>query len=373
STGGNVRGYWADQLDPKYLVALGSVTDSTGTKPILISAATSANVAKAQSAMAGLSVPASFVAAATANPTSSTLTMAKGLTAFPQYSGVSDLWGSNSGNLSYHSLQITLLQRLAHGLTFNINYTYSKNIGDDGTFRSGFNIPGAAISGGGQDWHQDRIERSWTGTSVPQNLHAFGVWNLPFGKDHLGGSTWAGRTLAGGWQLSGIYTLNSGSPMAVTSNLCTGTNFPNQGQCMPDLAPGATSARINGSYGTGPNGTTTCNLGLATGCQPISYVDTTKFKAPATNGSIFLIGNAPRTQALNLRNPGTQNFDAALHRKFALPRDIGNIVVEVDCINVWNKVTMNGPAVNFGASGFGTIGGASGNARDFQFAGHFNF
>ena len=161
--------------------------------------------------------------------------------------------------------------------------------------------------------------------------------------------------------------------MAVTSNLCTGTTFPNQGQCMPDVVPGATSARINGSFGTGPNGTTTCNLGLVKGCVPIAYVDTTKFKAPATNGSIYLIGNAPRTQALNLRNPGTQDFDAALHRSFALPRDIGTIVFEVDCINVWNKVTMNGPAVNYAASGFGTIGGASGNPRDFQFAGHFNF
>ncbi len=370
--GANLRGYWSDQMDPKYLTALGAIKGTSGS-PILISAATSANVAIAQGAMPGLVVPAFFQAAANANPTSSTLTLSKALTAFPQYSGVSDLWGVNSANFTYHSFQITLLQRMAHGLNFNINYTYSKNIGDDGTFRSGFNIPAAALSGGGQNWHQDRIDRSWTTTSVPQVLHAFGVWNLPFGKGHLGGNTWAGRNLAGGWQLSSIYTYSSGSPMAVTSNLCTGTNFPNQGQCMPDVVPLATSARINGSFGTGPNGTTTCNLGLVSGCQPITYVDTTKFKAPATNGSIYLIGDAPRTQALNLRNPGTQDVDAALHRSFNLPKEFGSIVLEVDCINVWNKVTMNGPAVSFGANGFGTIGGASANARDFQFAGHYNF
>jgi hypothetical protein len=142
---------------------------------------------------------------------------------------------------------------------------------------------------------------------------------------------------------------------------------------MPDVVPGATSARINGSFGTGPGGRTTCSLGLVKGCVPVVYVDSTKFKNPATVGSIWLIGNAPRTQALNLRNPGTQDLDAALHRSFTLPKDIGTIVFEVDCINVWNKVTMNGPAVNYAASGFGTIGGASANARDFQFAGHFNF
>ena len=373
NTGSNVRGYWADQLDPKYLAALGGVTDSTGKTPILIAAATSANVAKAQSVMAGLSVPNFFVTAANANPSSSTLTLAKGLTAFPQYSGVSDTWGANSANLTYHSLQITLLQRTAHGLSFNINYTYSKNIGDDGTFRSGFDIPAAAISGGGQNWHQDRIERSWTTTSVPQNLHAFGVWNLPFGKGHMGGDSWIGRNVAGGWQLSGIYTYSAGSPIRVVSNLCSGTNFPLQGQCMPDVAPGVYNARIGGSYGTGPGGTTTCNLGLVSGCIPVKYIDSTKFQKPATNGSIYLIGNAPRSLALNLRNPGTQNVDAALHRTFGLPKDIGSLVFEVDCINVWNKVTMSGPATTYGASNFGQIGSASNNPRDFQFAAHFKF
>ena len=71
---------------PIYLAALGGVTDSTGTKPILIAAATSANVAKAQKAMSGLNVPAFYQTAANANPNSSTLTLAQGLVAFPQYS-----------------------------------------------------------------------------------------------------------------------------------------------------------------------------------------------------------------------------------------------------------------------------------------------
>ena len=45
-------------------------------------------------------------------------------------------------------------------------------------------------------------------------------------------------------------------------------------------------------------------------------------------------------------------------------RKNGRLVFEVDCINVWNKVTMNGPAVSFGASNFGQIGGASANPGD---------
>ena len=376
NTGGNVRGYWNNQLDPKYLAILGSLTDATPGKkgPLLVAAATSANVAKAQTVLPSLKVPSFFVNAANAEPSrASTLTMAKALTAFPQYNSVNDTWGANVGNFSYHSFQVTLAQRMAHGLSFNVNYTYSKNIGDDGSFRSGFDIPAAALSGGGHDWHQDRIDRSWTGTSVPQNLHAFGVWNLPFGKDHVGANNWLVRNLAGGWQLSSIYTYHSGSPMAVTSNGCNSTNFPNQGTCMPDVAPGAVSARINGSYGTGPNGTTTCNLGLVAGCQQIAYIDLTKFQDPQTNGAILLIGNAPRTQPLNLRNPGTQDLDAALHRSFPLPKDFGTFVFEADCINVWNKTTMNGPGTTWGSSSFGKISGASAGSRDWQFAGHINF
>ncbi len=38
---------------------------------------------------------------------------------------------------------------MRHGLNFNVNYTFAKNIGDDGTFRSGFAVPAAALSGGG--------------------------------------------------------------------------------------------------------------------------------------------------------------------------------------------------------------------------------
>jgi hypothetical protein len=378
-SGQNVRGYWSNQLNPVYLAALGGVTDSTGTKPILIAAATSANVAKAQAAMAGITIPAFFQSAANANPNSSVLTLAQGLTAFPQYSGVTDLWGANSASLTYHSFQVMLLQRTAHGLSFNINYTYSKNIGDDGTFRSGFDIPAAAISGGGQSWHQDRIERSWSVVSAPQILHAFGVYQLPFGKNQIGGNSMLVRSLAGGWTISGIYTYGSGTPLAVISSLCSSTNSPLQGQCMPDLTPGATNARINGSYGTSPNGTSACNLGIGPGCTAIPYVDSKQFKNQAnisgTSSPIYLIGSAPRTAPLTLRGPGNQDLDAALRRSFNLPKDFGTFVFEVDCINVWNKVVFSNPAQTFGNSNFGQISSVSGSpgSRDFQFAGHFNF
>jgi Carboxypeptidase regulatory-like domain len=377
SSGANARGYWSNQLNPTYLAALGGVLDSTGKTPILIAPATPANVAIVQSKVPGTSIPTFFQSAAGG---STTATIAQGLTAFPQYSGVTDTWGSNVGNFSYNSLQITLLQRMSNGLTFNINYTYSKNIGDDGTFRSGFDIPSAAISGGGQNWKQDRIERSWTTVSAPQSLHAYGVYQLPFGKGHMGGNSMVVRALASGWQLSGIYTYGSGTPMAVISSGCSPTSYPGQGACMPDINTAfiGKDARINGSYGTGPNGTVASNLGT------IKYVDSTAFKsatdvstAPFTGTTHlqqFLLGNAPRTRPFNLNNPGTQNLDASVRRSFNLPREMA-LIFEVDCLNTWNKVTFSNPSASWasGSTTFGTITGIANSPRDFQFAGHFNF
>jgi hypothetical protein len=373
SSGSNARGYWAGQLDPKYLAALGSVTDSTGTKPILTSPATAANVAKAQGASAGLNIPTFFQAAAASNASA---TIAQGLVAFPQYSGVSDIYGANVGNFSYNSLQVTMEQRLGHGLTFNFNYTWSKNIGDDGTFRSGYDIPQAAISGGTQSWHQDRIERGDTVVATPHSLHAYGVYQLPFGKGKIGSSSFWVRALAGGWQLSGIYTYASGTPMALTWG--TSCASPGQGQCMPDINPAfAGPARINGSYGTKNGVRSACALGVGTGCVATQYFDPAGFKAAANVapvGTVNLLGNAPRTAAYGLTNPGAQNIDTALRRSFKV-REWVTLQVEADCLNTWNHTIFASASPTWAANSasFGTVTSVSNNPRDFQFAGHINF
>lgn len=375
NSGGAARGYWSNQMNPAYLAALGSqvgTSISGGNVPLLLAPATPANVAKAQAAMPGISIPAYFQTAALAG--SGAATISHGLTAFPQYSGVSDTWG-NVGNFSYNSLQVTAEQRMAHGLSFNINYTWSRNVGNDGTFRSGFDIPAAAISGGTRSFHQDRMDRSETVVSSPHIVHAFGVWNLPFGRNHLGGSTLVGRTLLSGWQFSSIYTYSSGTPATITYGGC---NSPGQGQCMPDLNPTfAGNARINGSFGTGPNGRTACNLGQGIGCTAVKYFDTTAFKAPATISpagltAINLIGNAPRTGAMHLTNPGAQNIDTSIKRSIKLHEDMA-FVFEADAFNTWNHTIFNSPNAVWGSAAFGTIGSVRNSPRAFMFAGHLTF
>ena len=400
------RGYWNNQLNPAYLAALGGVSaySSAGKAnaiPLLLAPATSQNIAILNAALPGAPNPAYFIAAANAAPTNSGVTIGQMLTAFPQYNVVNDgLGGSYVDNFSYNAFQLTLSQRTAHGLTFNINYTYSKNIGDDGTFRNGFPIPAGAIDGHGQAWKADRIDRSWTTTSLPELVNAYGVYKLPFGSSgQFGGNSLFLRQLMGGWQLSGIYTYTSGSP--VTATWSTGGNCGNAPvssttagstatTCMPSVNPNYSgSARINGSYGSGPHGFQACNIGLGSGCTAINYVNPAAFQQPQDLSTVsgihqYLIGNAARTQALNLRNPGSQNLNAAIRRSFTIYHET-QFTFEADCTNVWNKVTFGGPNAGWGqtsavgitpivyAPTFGQVTSASGNPRDWQFAGHFTF
>jgi hypothetical protein len=378
TTGAAARGYWANQLNPKYLAVLGSVKDSTGTKPILTATATPQNAAIVASYL-GDAPPAFFVAAGNINGPGATI--AQGLTHFPQYSGITDTWG-NVGNFSYQSMQVTLNQRMHKGLTYNVNYTWAKNVGDDGTFRTGFDLPAASISHGTVGFKQNRIDRSWTAISVPHTIHAYGVYQLPFGQNGIGHDNMVVRWLAGGWQFSGIYTFASGTPMALTMSGLNSTNFPLQGQAMPDINPSFTgAARINGKYGSGPNGKTTCNLGIGTGCTAVKYIDVNGFSTPQNISALssqpqYLIGNAGRTAAYGVRNPFYWNVDAGLRRTFPLHEAIA-FIFEADAINVWNHATFGNPVSTWaaGSGTFGTITGMASNynPRDWQFAGHITF
>jgi hypothetical protein len=386
---GSLRGYWSNQINPKYLAMLGPVLDSTGTKPLLNAQATPANLAILSSVAPNAPQPAFYAAA---GAISGAATIQQMLTAFPQYSGVSDTWG-NVGNFDYNALQLVLQQRMAHGITFSVNYTYSKNLGDDGTIRSGWDLPVGTVSGVNRAYKQDRLDRGWTSISNPQVVHAYGVYQLPFGKGQIGGNSMLVRSLAGGWQLSGIYTYSAGTPIALTWSGATGTNTPGQGQGMPDLNPSFSGpARQNGGYGKGPGGFITGNLGKIQYINPSAFATPISVSTapnctpggrnqPSNCNAAYLIGNAPRTRPLNLNAPGTEDFDASVRRTFPLHSEHVNFVFEADCINVWNKVTFNAPNAN-GSNGwsptstsFGAITGVSGNPgpRDWQFAGHLNF
>src|ERR1039457_7135296 len=98
--GGGGRSIWSDQIEPKYL-ALGN---------LLTQQATAANLVAANKIVPGIALPfATF-----------TGTISQMLRPFPQYPGVTDLWG-DVANDNYNSLQVIVNKKLSHGLTVNAN------------------------------------------------------------------------------------------------------------------------------------------------------------------------------------------------------------------------------------------------------------
>lgn len=401
--GAGEPGFWSGQVNPAVLPALGSVVASDHITPILGAvASTPANVAIAQAASSAVVLPYSSYVQAT-NGNNTTASIARLLRPYPQYSAPPSVEWDNIANIAYNAFELTLKQREFKGISFTLNYTYSRNIGDDGNVRSAYPVPAAASSSGVALPGNNRADRDVTTTDIPQNLNAFGYVKSPFGRNKLGGDNWAIRTFLGGWQSSGIFTYSSGAPIYVTGSGCSG-ELGSGVTCMPDVVSGREhSIRINGGFG-GP-GVTYANYAKtphldSTAFKQIGYYTLPAPPAGKTQAApINLIGSAPRH--LNLWQPSHYNLDMALQREFGIPKTHMQFIFRAEAFNVTNKVTFsisqtqavaasfNNPGTTTQASvgtpspapsasntslnqTFGFLSGESGNRR-WQFSGRIRF
>ena len=324
--GTNARGFWADQLDPKYL-ALGSNLSLAGT------------AAQAYCAANNLPCPANFTAS-----------QQLGVELKPfAFNGVTDQFDTVA-NANYHALQTQLNMRASHGLTFMASYTWSRSIDDGGTFRTGYAIP-AAFSGNGKAYTQNAIERSVSTSNQPHHVVVTGVWDLPIGRTFLASNA-VERAIFGGFKFSEVFQAFTGSPLAITGASC-GTN-PAQGTCMPTYNPAfAGPARINGKWGHGVT-RTTFNSAANT------YINSNAF---VTTGN-YVFGNTARTAPYNIYGPGNYNLDISLRRSFALHlTDSARFNLQGDLYNVTNHTQFTVASPIFGNASFGQVSGTQANGR----------
>ncbi|WP_245818108.1 TonB-dependent receptor [Granulicella rosea] len=388
-----IRGLYAGQLNPKYLTAYGNVNCSTTTTFVscLTAPATAANLAKVQAATGSSpAVPyAGYTAAAGVNTNA---TLAHMLTWMPQYSGTSDFWGNYVANGNYNAFQVALAMRASHGLTFNVNYTYSQNIDDAGTQRSGYDIPGSVLLNG-QSYRKNRIDRSLSVNDQPESLSVYGVYSSQYGKHSWGGEHFVNRALLSGWQTSWIFQYSSGAPLPIVAT-CNANQNVGQGTCMPDVNANFTGdVRINGKWGQGVTAATLGKTQYLQGGLPntssghgVNVAGAGGTDAPTCAGSTgpfcnsgnYMIGDAGRF-AYGLRGPDIYRLSMALRRTFPI-HDRVNFIFGVDGSNLTNHTTFGNNAgnntvgvnVNSQAT-FGTVGFASADSRDFQFSGRIQF
>jgi hypothetical protein len=315
------RGQWSNQIHPRFL-ALGNLLTST---------ATPANVAAARAIMPEVALPF---------PTFSG-TIAQMLRPFPQYNSFGDPYG-NVGQSNYNAMQLVVQQRFSTGLTFSLNYTFSKSIN---------NVSGGRSAYAWQD------AKTISNVDQPHIFNGIFSYDLPYGKGRPNNpENRFVRALASDWKISGITRFATGVPLGTIAAAC---NVPQAGGCWSSYDRNFTGdVRINGEWGDGNvvSGTTT------------AFLDVRAFKSPAA----FTYGDTPPTMAFNLRNPSLFNQDLSLRRDFPITEKV-KFTLQGDAFNAFNNVRFGGINLNITNAAFGKVSSQVNTPRAVQFSARISF
>jgi hypothetical protein len=342
--GAGVAGPMTDQVPTQYLPLGALLTTTLVNNSGVLSAPTLASV---QAKVPGFALPyANFVG-----------TVAQALKPFPQYVSISDPW-LDVANENYHALQLSLNRRMSSGLTFMLNYTFSKEIDDIAGVRNPDN---------------DRLERSIGGINHTHVLQSTAVYKLPFGAGHkLASENIILRNILGGWQVSAIYTASSGAPLSVTGT-CTGYGVIDA-TCIPNYTPVGSVGQIGGIW-AGGSPWQNPKPKNATDAKTVHYLNPNAFSNPAAG----TWGNAARTAPLKLFVPRIADADVSLRRNFAIWNGL-KFSLQGDAFNVLNAVYLSAPntalpstLAAYTTGTFGTYSGQANSPRKLQFSARLTF
>ncbi|MBI3697785.1 MAG: TonB-dependent receptor, partial [Acidobacteria bacterium] len=234
-------------------------------------------------------------------------------------------------NSTYNALLAKVERRFSSGFSVLASYTWGHSL-DGGSSNNDQSDPGP------QDPRNLKIHRGNSNFDVTHRFVVSGVWELPFGKGKpfLTGTTVLGA-IAGGWQLSGISSAQTGLPYTVTLNF----DPTNSGvTARPD--------RIrNGALPAGQR-------------DPMRWYDLDAFVAPPS----FVYGNSGRNI---LRAPGRLNTDLGVARMFSLTESV-RLQFRGEFFNLLNTPQFGLPGMTVGAAGAGIIGTVVTPERQVQLA-----
>jgi hypothetical protein len=225
---------------------------------------------------------------------------------------------TNIGRSTYHALQSNLRGRFGTRAFFTVGYTFGRTLDTISSDRSLVE-------------HDPRRPENNYGPSDydrPHRLTAAWVLSLPgIGERGLV----AGVTR--GWQVSGLFTWQSGTPFTVLGASTTNAIFAQVARVRLSYAPGATLADAEG---TGP---------------VVDRLDN-YFNVAAFRDSGDAWGDTGRNI---LRGPSQQQVDVSLSRQLPL---FGRQRLELrwDIFNALNHAVFANPASTFAANGSGTAG-----------------
>jgi len=234
--------------------------------------------------------------------------------------------GTGSGNSLYNSLQLSLEKRLSKGFTILANYTWSKSI-DNLPFGADVTSPMLNQVLTMSPYIHD-FKRIDTGPSDFDYNHTFVVsyvWHLP----DLERSGHLVRTVFGGWEITGITTVQTGGPITLyagTDRSQTGIGYDHADYIGGD------------PYSSGP---------CPNQAPCVNYLLSSAFGVPALGS----YGNLAKGA---LRGPGLFNTDLGTFKNFGLTERL-KLQFRGEFFNAFNRVNFNSPGTAVNSGNFGRI------------------
>jgi hypothetical protein len=241
--------------------------------------------------------------------TSTTIARSTLMQPYPEFGTVTG--STNDGYSWYHSLQVSLEKRFSKGFTVMGNYTFSKFMQATEYLNAADAQPVRVIS------DQD----------APHHFSVSGIYQLPFGKGKpfFGGSNRLASRLVGGWQVSGIWSYQSGFPTSFTG---TTTGLIYYGDPKNIVRP--KSERGVGQWFN------TDGFEKASAKQLVNNVRTFPLRFP------------------QLRNPNPNNMDLALIKNTKI-KETHEFQFRVEALNALNHPYLPAPTTTVTSVSFGKI------------------
>lgn len=254
----------------------------------------------------------------------------------------------NVANQKYNSFQLSMNRRFSQGFSFGFAYTLSKSM-DNGSAQRDI-IPNTYNDKG--MWGQSDFD-------VRHVFIANYLYELPFFRDQ---SRLTGKVL-GGWQISGVTQFQTGT----TCGFGVGQDVAGVGQ--------------DGSFNCGGQLWNLASTPNITHDIALNGASDAKYWFQTTDSSGNLLVTRPATGTFNntpgarntLHQPGFQNWNMGLFKKFAIKEQMG-FQFRAEAFNVFNHPNWGGASFNpTNLSTFGKITGKSGDVRNMQLSLRYYF
>jgi len=238
-----------------------------------------------------------------------------------------------AGDSVFDSLQSKVEKRFSKGLTFITSFMWGKAIDDRYVGSNG----GPSVP---QDSYNIRAERGLSSFDIRRKLTSSYVYELPFGpgKNHL--SSGVGSHVLGGWQLSGILTLQGGIPFT------------------PRVA------RDNSNVGVGADRPNRLGSGVLDHPTPDRWYDVSSFCASISCGlPLYTFGNSGRNILIS---DGVKTFDLSLTKNHYFNQEKTNIQFRAEFFNVTNHPNFGVPDTFVDRPTAGRVSSTTTTSRQIQ-------